>query len=105
MSNYYQLERFFKQKHDCVARDEKGIIKDKLYLACFESTIIPEMINLEIRKAVKKGLLKKSKIQTEAGIVKNIYMLMDYEPKQRGFLKSKIDTFARWCKSMWERFF
>lgn len=105
MSNYYQLERFFKMNNDCVARDEKGLLKDKIYLACFESTLAPEMINLEINKAVKKGLLKKSKVKIETGVIKNIYMLMDYEPKQRGIIKSKIDTFVRWCKSIWERFF
>ena len=88
---YYRLENFFKKQADIAARDEQGLVKDKIYFSCFRNKIEKEFSHSEIKTAIKNGWLREAYINTDTQILK-VYMWLDIELKQRRLLPSLIET-------------
>ena len=93
--SYYEMERFFKTNAELAYRDEKGLVKDQIYLGCMSKRLEENFTKKQIETAIKEGWLKRSYIQKE-GELRSIYAWLEHRLQQRRPVQSffeKISTF------------
>lgn len=91
---YYDMEKFFERKADIAARDEQGIVKDKIYFACFKNTLLHSFSPSQIKTAIKNNWIKESHIEDQNKSFRTVYLWLDTELKQRRLLPSLIESFT-----------
>jgi hypothetical protein len=88
--SYYEMEKFFKQEAEFAYRDEKGLVKDKIYLGCLSKKLEDQFSKKHISQAIKEGWLKKSYIEKD-GEMRNVYAWLEHNVKQRRAFPSFVE--------------
>lgn len=102
-----QVRNFFKKKFDLRARTKIGKFGDTIRRANFESTMLEEFTDSEIRNALEYGIIVKDKIRIR-GTVRNILVWMEEECKfqpiwWKRWIKKSLDKLNSWRENEVQR--
>lgn len=102
----YELEQTFKNHCEFHGRDERGVIKDKIYRGIFEQTLEKEgYTKKELKDACKQRWIKETYVKPNDYTLRKGYLWLEEEMVQRSPLKTFFDKIYRLLRGEYHKYY